>query len=327
MKIGPYTLKNNVFLAPMAGVTDLPFRQLARQMEAGLVVSEMMTSNPHLWHTKKTMLRQILAHEPPPRTVQIVGSDPKMMAEAAQYNVQMGAQIIDINMGCPAKKVCNKAAGSALLKDERLVAQILHAVVNAVTVPVTLKTRTGWCTEQRNAVNIAKIAEASGIQALTLHGRTRACRFNGNAEYDTIAEVKQAVHIPVIANGDITSPEKARDVLNYTQADAIMIGRAAQGCPWLLREIVHYLNTKTKRAPPSPDEVQHILLQHLHALYRFYGPEKGVKIARKHICWYLKTNSDHKKFFLTFNKIEENTQQHQALKHYLTVIYRKSMTQ
>jgi len=288
VKIGPYQLKNNLVVAPMAGVTDRPFRQLCKKMGAGLAVSEMVTSNSLLYGSEKTLRRANHEGEVEPKSVQIAGADPKMLAEAAKYNVDNGAQIIDINMGCPAKKVCNVMAGSALLKDEPLVAQILEAVVKAVNVPVTLKTRTGWDKQNKNVLTVARIAEASGIQALTIHGRTRACLYTGHAEYDTIAEVKSRISIPLIANGDITSPEKARFVLDHTGADGVMIGRAAQGRPWIFREIEHYLNTGTHLPPPQVSEIHQILLEHLADLYAFYGELTGVRVARKHISWYTK---------------------------------------
>lgn len=273
----------------MAGVTDLPFRQLCRQMGAGLVVSEMVTSDTSLWNSRKSQQRLIHRDEPSPRSVQIAGADPQMMAEAARANVELGAQIIDINMGCPAKKVCKRAAGSALLADELLVAEILHTVVGAVDVPVTLKIRTGSNTEQRNGVIIAKLAQDAGIAALAVHGRTRACRFMGTAEYDTIATIVDAVDIPVFANGDIDSPQKARRVLDHTGAAAVMIGRSAQGRPWIFREINHYLATGNELAEPQLDEVHQLLHQHLDGLHQHYGDYLGVRIARKHIGWYLET--------------------------------------
>ncbi len=288
MKIGPYTLSNNLILAPMAGVTDRPFRQLCRKLGAGMAVSEMVSSNSLLWGSEKTKRRADHTGEPDPKSVQIMGADPKMMAEAAKFNVDNGAQIIDINMGCPAKKVCNVAAGSALLQNEQLVAEILESVVNAVNIPVTLKIRTGWDKANRNGVAIGRIAQESGIQALAIHGRTRACAYRGNAEYDTIAEIKAAIDIPVIANGDITTPEKAKLILDSTGVDAIMIGRAAQGRPWVFREIQHYLLHGEKLAEPTVQEIRAILTGHLHNLYEFYGEYTGVRMARKHISWYSK---------------------------------------
>lgn len=288
MRIGPYQLTNNLVLAPMAGVTDRPFRQLCKRLGAGMAVSEMVSSNSLLWGSEKTKRRADHAGETEPKSVQIMGADPHLMAEAARYNVDNGAQIIDINMGCPAKKVCNVAAGSALLQHETLVRDILEAVVGAVEVPVTLKIRTGWDTAHRNGVGIARIAQESGIQALAIHGRTRACGYSGEAEYDTIATIKQAIRIPVIANGDITTPEKAQQVLEKTGADGIMVGRAAQGRPWIFREIEHYLRTGEHLPEPTVGEVRDILIGHLHQLYDFYGEHTGVRMARKHISWYSK---------------------------------------
>jgi tRNA-dihydrouridine synthase B len=287
MEFVGFTLRNNLFVAPMAGVTDRPFRQLCKKMGAGLAVSEMVTSNSLLYGSAKTIRRANHDGEVAPISVQIAGSIPAMMAEAARHNVDRGAQIIDINMGCPAKKICNVMAGSALLKDEPLVGQILSAVVNAVpNTPVTLKIRTGWDKSNRNALTILKIAEQSGIRALAMHGRTRACGYTGSAEYETIAAVKAEARIPIIANGDITSPEKAKFVLETTGADALMIGRAAQGRPWLFREIEHYLKTGTHLMPPRVTEVHDVLLAHLEDLYDFYGIDTGVRVARKHISWY-----------------------------------------
>ena len=284
-----FSLRNNLFVAPMAGVTDRPFRQLCKKLGAGLAVSEMVTSNSLLYGSAKTRRRANHDGEVEPISVQIAGADPRMMAEAAKYNVDEGAQIIDINMGCPAKKVCNVMAGSALMKDEPLVARILAAVVNAVpNTPVTLKFRTGWNRENRNAPAIARIAEDCGVRAIAIHGRTRADQYMGEAEYDTIADVKTRVKIPVIANGDITSPQKARFVLEHTKADGLMIGRAAQGRPWLFREIEHYLKTGALLPSPSGAEIHSILRGHLADLYEFYGEDTGAKIARKHISWYTK---------------------------------------
>jgi tRNA-dihydrouridine synthase B len=285
MKIGAHVLHSAVFVAPMAGITDRPFRRLARRYGAALAVSEMVSSRPELRTSRKTLLRLDHAGEPGPVSVQIAGSDPAMLADAARFNVDRGAQIIDINMGCPAKKVCNVAAGSALLSDENLVARIVESVVAAVDVPVTVKIRTGPDPQRRNAGRIAAIIEAAGAQALAIHGRTRACMFEGNAEYDTIAEVKARVRIPVIANGDISTPEHAKRVLELTGADAIMIGRAAQGRPWLFREITHYLATGAKLSPPSARERAAVLVEHLDGLYDLYGDEQGARVARKHIGW------------------------------------------
>jgi tRNA-dihydrouridine synthase B len=304
MRIGPFTLPNNLVLAPMAGVTDRPFRQLCRALGAGLAVSEMVSSNSLLWGSAKTRRRADHQGEPQPRSVQIMGADPQMMAAAARYNVDNGAQIIDINMGCPAKKVCNVAAGSALLQDEPLVGRILEAIVATVEVPVTLKIRTGWDRARRNGVRVAQIAEQSGIQALAVHGRTRACGYSGEAEYDTIAAIKAAVAIPVIANGDIRTPERAHQVLAYTRADGIMIGRAAQGRPWIFREVAHYLRTGAKLPPPSPGEVRAILAGHLENLYAFYGERTGVQVARKHVSWYSKGQPGGAAFRDAFNRLE-----------------------
>jgi len=290
MQIGPYELSNNLVLAPMAGVTDLPFRQLCRRQGAGLIVSEMLTSDPSLWHSRKSMRRLPHADEPGPVSIQIAGGDPTMMAQAARQNVDLGAQIIDINMGCPAKKVCNKAAGSALLQDEDLVARILDAVVAAVAVPVTLKIRTGWDRGHKNGVRVARLAEAAGIQALAVHGRTRADLYQGEAEYDTIRAIKMAVGIPVLANGDIDSPAKARQVLAHTGADGVMIGRAAQGRPWLPGEIAHFLAHGRMPPPASLAWQRDVLLGHLENLYAFYGEFSGVRVARKHIAWYCKAH-------------------------------------
>ncbi len=281
-------LRNNLFVAPMAGVTDRPFRQLCKKFGAAMAVSEMVASNSLLRGSEKTRRRANHEGEGAPVSVQIAGADPQMMAEAARYNVGEGAQIIDINMGCPAKKVCNVMAGSALLRDELLVGRILETVVGAVEVPVTLKYRTGWDRDHKNALGIARIAAESGIQLLAIHGRTRACGYTGHAEYDTIAEVKSATRLPVVANGDITTPEKAKYVLDYTKADGIMIGRAAQGRPWIFREIEYYLRTGSHLPPPLVSEIHRVLIAHLHELYAFYGADTGVKIARKHISWYTK---------------------------------------
>lgn len=302
--IGPYRLPNRVILAPMAGVTDRPFRQLCRKLGAGLVVSEMVTADPSLWHTRKSRSRLDHRGEPGPRSVQIAGGDPDMLAEAARLNAERGAEIIDINMGCPAKKVCNKAAGSALLRDERLVADILHAVVAAVDVPVTLKIRTGWCEASRNGVRVARLAEEAGIQALAVHGRTREQRYSGHAEYDTIAAIKAAIAIPVFANGDITSPEKAAEVLDYTGADAVMVGRGAQGNPWIFHQVDHYLRTGNTLPEPSQAERRSVMHHHLEALHAFYGDHMGVRIARKHIGWYLGTREDAKPLRARFNALE-----------------------
>ncbi|PZP26337.1 tRNA dihydrouridine synthase DusB [Pseudomonas kuykendallii] len=316
VRIGPYTLPNPVILAPMAGVTDRPFRQLCRQLGAGLVVSEMVTSDVRLWNTRKSSLRLPHVGDPEPRSVQIAGGDAQMLAAAARANVELGAQIIDINMGCPAKKVCNKAAGSALMKDELLVAEILEAVVAAVDVPVTLKIRTGWDRENRNGITVAKIAEQSGIAALAVHGRTRADLYTGEAEYETIAAIKQAISIPLFANGDIDSPHKARAVLDATGADALLIGRAAQGRPWIFREIAHYLATGELLAAPTLSEVECILLEHLAALHAFYGEVMGVRIARKHVGWYLATLPGAREFRAGFNRLETTDAQYATVRQF-----------
>jgi tRNA-dihydrouridine synthase B len=309
VKIGSYTLDSNVILAPMAGITDQPFRRLCCRLGAGLAVSEMISSNPKVWKTEKSMRRMVHDKEAGIRSVQIAGSDPEELAFAAQANVENGAQIIDINMGCPAKKVNKKLAGSALLKEPTLVEQIVKATVAAVNVPVTLKIRTGWCENTRNGIEIAKIAEANGIQSLAVHGRTRCDFYKGNAEYDTIKAIKNAVSIPVVANGDITSVEKAREVLDYTGADAIMIGRAAQGRPWIFREINHYLATGTKLAAPSLDEVRSILIEHVMELHKFYGEFMGLRFARKHVSWYMQVHDQEKTFRSKFNGLESANEQ------------------
>jgi len=286
MQIGPYTLKNNLILAPMAGITDRPFREICRQFGAALAVSEMVSSIPHLQKHRRTLLKTDYRGESGIRSVQILGTNPEHMADAALLNQQRGADIIDINMGCPAKKVCSVAAGSALLRDEDLVKRILDAIISAVDIPVTLKIRTGWDKGNRNAIKIAQIAEQAGIAALTVHGRTRACKFNGEAEYHTIKRVKQAVTIPVIANGDITNAEKAQYVLDYTQADAIMIGRATQGYPWIFNDLLNHLNQHKSNKKQTISEIQSVINNHLENLYSFYGETSGVRIARKHIGWY-----------------------------------------
>lgn len=300
----------------MAGVTDYTFRQLCRRFGAGLAVSEMMSSNPLVWQSEKSLNRMTHGDESGLRSVQIAGSDPDQMAEAALFNVEHGAQIIDINMGCPAKKVNKKLAGSALLQYPELVEQIVQAVVKAVSVPVTLKIRTGWDTDNRNGVQIARIAQDNGIQCLAVHGRTKACMYKGEAEYDTIRAIKQAVSIPVIANGDITSPQKARFVLDYTGADAIMIGRAAQGRPWIFREVVHYLATGELLAPPDLQQVREILLEHVQGLHQLYGAVLGPRIARKHVGWYLAEHDAEGAFRSEFNGIEQQQTQLDALWNY-----------
>ncbi len=314
MQIGPYILKNNLIVAPMAGVTDRPFRQLCKRLGAGMAVSEMVSSNSLLYGSEKTLRRANHEGETEPKSVQIAGADPKMLAEAARHNVDNGAQIIDINMGCPAKKICNVMAGSALLKDEALVARILEAVVKAVPeVPVTLKTRLGWNHENKNVPRIARIAEQSGIQALAIHGRTRCQGYAGDAKYELIAAVKQSIRIPVIANGDISSPEKARLVLEQTGADAIMIGRAAQGRPWIFREIAHYLDTGAHLPPPHVSEIHAVLLDHLHDLYQFYGELTGMRVARKHISWYTKGLVGSAQFRHAMNQLQSIEAQQQAV--------------
>jgi tRNA-dihydrouridine synthase B len=316
VQIGNIILKNNLIAAPMAGVTDRPFRQLCKKLGAGMAVSEMVASNAKLWQTEKSIRRGDHTGEVDPIVVQIAGAAPEIMAEAARYNVERGAQIIDINMGCPAKKVCHVYAGSALLQDEPLVARIVSAVVNAVDVPVTLKIRTGWDREHKNALAIAKIAEDNGVQSLAVHGRTRADLYNGEAEYETIAAVKAAVKIPVVANGDIDSPEKAKHVLQVTNADAVMIGRAAQGRPWIFREIQFYLKTGTHLAPPTVSDVREITAEHLQNLYAFYGEEKGYRIARKHIAWYIEGAPGAAQFRTRMNAIENTQPQFAATMHY-----------
>ncbi len=323
MHIGHIPLANRLFVAPMAGVTDRPFRQLCKALGAGYAVSEMVTSRKDLWNSLKTSRRANHEGEPGPIAVQIAGTDAPMMAEAAVYNVERGAQIIDINMGCPAKKVCNKWAGSALMQNEALAVEIAAAVVEACApfkVPVTLKMRTGWCQEHKNAVALARQFESVGIQMLTVHGRTREQGYKGHAEYDTIAAVKAAVKVPVVANGDITSPEKARDVLAATGADAIMIGRAAQGRPWIFREIGHFLATGEHLAPPLVAEVRRLLLDHLQDHYSLYGELTGVRSARKHIAWYLRALPGGEAFRKHINTIEDSTTQWQAVADHLDAL-------
>ncbi len=316
LKIGNYQLKNNLIVAPMAGVTDRPFRELCLRYGAGMAVSEMMSSNPKLWKTSKSKQRMVHEGESGIRSVQIAGSDPQLMADAAQFSVENGAQIIDINMGCPAKKVNKKLAGSALLKYPEIIEDVLKAVVNAVDVPVTLKTRTGWDTENKNCVQIAKLAEDCGIQALALHGRTKACMYKGEAEYDSIKAVKEAISIPVIANGDIDSPEKAKYVLEYTGADALMIGRPAQGRPWIFQEIQYFLENGTTMPELPVEEVKSIMLGHVNALHEFYGEYLGPRIARKHVGWYLKEHEQAGEFRRTFNALDAAELQLEALEGY-----------
>ena len=320
MQIGPYTIQPYVILAPMAGVTDKPFRQLCKRLGAGLAVSEMTISDPRLWHTRKSLHRMDHDGEPAPVSVQIAGTDPQALANAARYNVDQGAQIIDINMGCPAKKVCNAWAGSALMRDEALVARILEAVAKAVDVPVTLKIRTGWAADQRNAPTIARIAEACGIAALTVPGRTRDQQYTGVAEYDTIAQIKSLLKIPVIANGDIDSPEKARAVLKITGCDAVMIGRAAQGRPWIFREVAHFLATGEHLPPPSLADIRDTLLGHLDHLHAFYGEQQGVRIARKHLGWYAKDCPQHAAFRSVVNRAESADAQSQLTRDYFDAL-------
>ena len=309
MNIGPYELSSQTILAPMAGITDRPFRQLCRKMGAGLAVSEMVTSKPELWDSKKTRSRINHEGETSPVSVQVLGTNPEQIAQAAQFNARHGADIIDINMGCPAKKVCNVSAGSALLKDEKRVAAILEQAVKSVSVPVTLKIRTGWDTANRNAVSIASIAESSGIQALTIHGRTRACGFSGKAEYDTIASVKQSVGIPIIANGDINSAETAQFVLQYTGADAVMIGRAAKNNPWIFADTNYFLNTGKHLSLPTLQEKYTVIVDLLKSLYAFYGDQHGVKIARKHLAWNIKPLPDGEQFWQQINRISDASRQ------------------
>lgn len=303
MRIGPFQLQSNVLLAPMAGITDRPFRQICRGFGAGLTVSEMITSDRALWHTPKSRLRMDRIGEPAPRAVQIAGADPWMLAEAARFNVERGAQIVDINMGCPAKKVCRAMAGSALLRDEVLVGRILEAVVKAVPVPVTLKMRTGWAPEERNGRRVARIAEESGVQALAVHGRTRACLYGGHAEYDTIAAIKAERAIPVVANGDILTPHEAIRVLKYTGADGVMIGRGAQGRPWIFREVQRFLETGEVAPPPSPEEIRNTVLAHLTGIHEFYGEVAGVRMARKHVGWYARRCPGGEEFRRGFNRL------------------------
>lgn len=320
MRIGPYSIAPGVVLAPMAGVTDKPFRLLCKRMGAGLAVSEMTTADPRLWNTTKSLRRMDHEGEPEPVSVQIAGYDPGMLAEAAKYNADNGAQIVDINMGCPAKKVCNVWSGSALLQDEPLVARILAAVVKAVDIPVTLKIRTGWDRDNRNALTIARIAEDAGIAALAVHGRTRADKYEGDAEYATIAAVKASVRIPVMANGDVVTPEKAREVLAATGADAIMVGRGAQGRPWIFREIAHFLDTGEHLAAPTPTEVRDILCGHLEHLYTFYGEKMGVRIARKHLGWYAKDRPENAAFRDVVNRAEDAATQMRLTREYFDAL-------
>jgi len=318
MQIGPYTLSNPIALAPMAGVTDRPFRQLCRELGAGYVVTEMVSSNPQLKHTRKTKWRSNFEGEPAPLAVQIVGGDPETLAEAAKYNVGLGAQIIDINMGCPAKKVCGKLGGSALLSDIPLVEEILTEVVAAVDVPVTLKIRTGPDTNNRNGLEVAKIAESCGVAALAVHGRTRADRFKGQAEYDTIRAICRSISLPVFANGDVTTAQQARQVLDYTGAAGLMVGRGAQGNPWIFREFSHYLRSGEVLAPPGASEVHTVMRDHLQRLHDFYGERHGVQVARKHIGWYLKGRPGTKQILYDLMRVQTAQEQLRILEqHFL----------
>lgn len=319
MQIGQYEIKNRIFLAPMAGITDQPFRRLCSQLGAGLTFSEMMSTNPDVWRTEKSRLRLAHHDEIGLNAVQIAGSDPAEMAQAAKINVEYGADIIDINMGCPAKKVNKKMAGSALLREPELVAQILNAVVNVVDVPVTLKIRTGWDLENRNCLTIAKIAEQAGIKALTIHGRTRHCLFNGEAEYESIKAVKQTVSIPIIANGDIRSPEKAKSVLDYTNVDAVMIGRGSFGNPWLFKEINDFFETGQYSTLPEKEKYQ-LMFKHIEDLHQFYGEEKGYRIARKHVGWYVEQLQPESNFKRTFNTLTSTKEQLNALEDFVKLI-------
>ena len=314
--IGPYKLNNSVFLAPMVGVSDAPFREICSESGAGLTIAEMLTCNVELWSNERNRLKQVKPKISGPHVVQIAGADPAMLREAAQLNVQLGASAIDINMGCPAKKVLKKAAGSALLKDVELVKNILKTVTASVEVPVTLKIRTGWNQENRNGVEVAKIAEECGVQLLTIHGRTRECRFRGEAEYDMIAKIKQNVSIPIVANGDIDSPVKAKKVLEYTKADGLMIGRAAMGRPWIFEEINHYLVTGIHKSEPNVFKKLRIIESHLKKLQSFYGETKGVWYARKHVAGYVRNLPNSKQFLSHFNKLQEGPAQLDFLKSY-----------
>lgn len=319
MQIGPYKLDNSIALAPMAGVTDRPFRQLCRELGAGYVVTEMVTSNPKLRHTRKTSWRSSFEGEATPVAVQIVGSTPQSLAEAAQYNVGLGAEIIDINMGCPAKKVCGKLGGSALLSDIKLVKDILQAVVSSVDVPVTLKIRTGPDRGNRNGVEVAGIAESCGVAALAVHGRTRADRFRGEAEYDTIRDICSSISIPVFANGDLSTPEQARQVLDYTGAQGLMIGRGAQGNPWIFRQLSHYLESGEILPDPEPAEIHAVMCKHLRRLHTFYGPVHGVRVARKHIGWYLKNQPESKHVLYDLMRVKTAKEQFRLLEqHFFT---------
>ena len=323
LSIGKVTLKNNLIAAPMAGISDKPFRYLCHRFCAGMTVSEMFLANCDVWHTDKSALRMISTNDVGIRAVQIVGSDPDEMARAAEFNVKHGAQLIDINMGCPAKKVNKKLAGSALMQYPDLIKTILQKVVGSVDVPVTLKTRTGWDKNNRNCIEIAQIAQDCGIKAITIHGRSRACLFNGKAEYESIKAVKEKVTIPVIANGDICTPEQAKDVFKYTQADGIMIGRAAQGRPWIFEEIAFYLAHGQLKKNKSIDEVEQIVLTHLEELYQFYGEYKGLRIARKHVNWYTKNYADSDQFRRLFSVLSNSCEQVKTLKAFFSQIRNK----
>jgi len=316
MQLGPYRLSNHVLLAPMAGVTDRPFRDLCRRLGAGMAVSEMVSSDVRMRQTRKSLERVDHRDEPSPRSVQIVGTDPVLMAQAARFNVDRGAELIDVNMGCPAKKVCNVLAGSALLRDEPRVAAILEAVVSAVDVPVTLKMRTGWDPQHRNGVRIARIAEAAGVSAIAVHGRTRACAFRGEAEFETVKEIRAAVRIPLIANGDMRSGEHAARVLAHTGADAVMVGRGAQGNPWIFREIRHFLRTGERATAPTHAEVRETLIEHLDELHHFYGEGRGVRIARKHLSWYCGGRPGRDEFWRRVNRVESAREQVQMTIRY-----------
>ncbi|OCG28612.1 tRNA dihydrouridine synthase DusB [Gilliamella sp. wkB108] len=320
LSIGGVSLTNNLIAAPMAGISDKPFRNLCYRFGAGMTISEMFLANSDVWHTDKSALRMIASNDVGIRAVQIVGSDPDEMAKAAEFNVKHGAQLIDINMGCPAKKVNKKLAGSALMQYPKLIETILQKVVGAVDVPVTLKTRTGWDKNHRNCIEIAQIAQDCGIKAITIHGRTRACLFNGKAEYQSIKAVKESVSIPVIANGDISTPEQAKDVFQYTQADAIMIGRAAQGRPWIFEEIAFYLTHGKLQKEKTIDEVEQVVLTHLEDLYQFYGEYKGLRIARKHVNWYTKNYVDSDQFRRLFSVLSDTSEQVKALKAFFSKI-------
>jgi tRNA-dihydrouridine synthase B len=320
MQIGPYTLDSRVVLAPMAGISDRPFRALCRQHGAAVAATEMLSSNPQMWDTEGSVRRRVHRDEQEPRIVQIAGADPVTLAEAARLNVEEGAQIIDINMGCPVKKILKQAAGSALLRDEALVETLLKAVVAAVNVPVTLKIRTGWSPDLRNGLRIARIAEDCGIAALAVHGRTRACMFNGEAEYDTMAAIKQSIRIPMLANGDITTPEKARAVLAHTQADAVMIGRGARGRPWIFREIEHFLRTGTHLPPLPLSGVHRIVREHLRAIHAFYGEHLGLGYARKHAAWYLEPFAGAREFRSEFNRVDSAAAQIELIERYFSLL-------